>query len=178
MSNNIYIATSIDGFIAKKDGGIDWLIELPNPTGSDYGFGAFMERIDAVVMGRNTFELVLTFNEWIYIKPVFVLSNSLQSLPKNLPGKAELINGNPASVVKQLNLRNYNNLYIDGGKTIQGFLKQDLIDEMIITRIPILLGEGIPLFGVLTREQKFEHIKTEVYDNILVKSYYKRLRNS
>ena len=177
MSNTIYIATSIDGFIAKKDGGIDWLNDIPNPTGSDYGYYDFMKRIDAIVIGRNTYELVLTFGDkWIYTKPVFVLSITLRSLPEKLTGKAELISGDPASIVKELNSRNYNNLYIDGGKTIQGFLKQDLIDEMIITRIPILLGGGIPLFGELAKEQKFEHIKTDVYDNMLVKSYYKRIR--
>ncbi len=177
MANIIYIATSIDGFIAKKDGAIDWLFDIPNPDGSDFGFSDFIKNIDAIIMGRNTFELVLTFGNWPYNKPVFVLSKTLQSVPKNLTDKVEILNDNPHSIIEELNSRKYFNLYIDGGKTIQGFLKQELIDEIIITRIPILLGDGIPLFCALTKEQKYEHIKTDIYNNALVKSYYKRLRN-
>ena len=177
MSNIVYIATSIDGFIAKKDGGINWLLEVPNPDGSDFGYNDFMTKIDAIVMGRNTFELVLTFGNWTYNKPVFVLSKTLKSVPNNLSDKVEILNKNPNSVVKELNSRKYFNLYIDGGKTIQEFLKRELIDEIIITRIPILLGEGIPLFNVLDKEQKYEHMKTDIFNNALVKSYYRRLRN-
>ena len=175
MANIVYIATSLDGFIAKKNGSIDWLNEIPNPDGSDYGFGDFMNNIDAIVMGRRTFELVLTFNEWPYKKPVFVLSRTLQKVNADLVGKAEIINGNPDSVVSLLNSRNYKNLYIDGGITIQRFLRNELIDEIIITRIPILLGSGIPLFQELAKEQKFEHTKTEVYNNAIVKSHYKKI---
>ena len=177
MSNIIYIATSLDGYIAKKDGGIDWLTDIPNPEGSDFGFGEFLKCIDAIVMGRNTFELVLTFNEWPYNKPVFVLSETLHSLPENLEGKAEISKGDPESIVKEMNSRGHINLYIDGGKTIQGFLKQGLIDEMIITRIPVLLGDGIPLFGFLSAEQKFKHVGTDIFNNALVRSCYKRIRN-
>ncbi len=175
MSNIVYIATSIDGYIAKKDGGIDWLMDIPNPNNSDFGFSEFINKIDAIVMGRNTFELVLTFGNWPYNKPVFVLSKTIKSVPKNLTGKVEILNKSPHTVVKELNSRNYFSLYIDGGKTIQEFLKQELIDEIIITRIPILLGEGIPLFDTLAKEQKYEHIKTDIINNVLVKSRYKRI---
>jgi dihydrofolate reductase len=175
MANFVYIATSIDGFIAKKDGNIDWLHDIPNPEGSDFGFNDFMENIDALVMGRNTFEVVLKFSEWYYSKPVFVLSNTLQSIPERLTGKAEIIKGEPEAIVKSLHSKNYKNLYIDGGKTIQSFLSQGLIDEIIITKIPLLLGEGIPLFGILSDVQKFKHVKTEVYNNSLVKTHYKKI---
>ena len=177
MPNIIYIAASIDGYIAKKDGSIDWLIETPNPDGSDLGFGEFIKNIDAIVMGRNTFELVLTFGSWPYAKPVFVLSSTLKSIPPELAGKAELLKGDPYAVVKELNYRKYINLYIDGGKTIQEFLKNNLIDEMIITRIPILLGEGIPLFSSLVKEQKFRLIKSEVLINALVKNHYVKVES-
>ena len=153
MANFVYIATSLDGFIAKKNGSIDWLNEIPNPDGSDYGFSDFMNNIDAIVMGRNTFELVLTFDKWPYNKPVFVLSRTLQRVSDNLKDKVELINCNPDEVVNLLNSRNYKNIYIDGGITIQKFLRNELIDEIIITRIPILLGRGIPLFAELAKEQ-------------------------
>lgn len=176
MSNYIYIATSLDGFIARKDGSIDWLTEIPNPDNSDFGFGDFIKNIDAIVMGKNTFETVLSFTEWLYPKKVFVLSSTLKSIPDNVSDKAELINGKPDYVVDLLHSRNYTNLYIDGGKTIQTFLEQDLIDEMIITKIPILLGDGIPLFGKMDNDKRFIHTKTEILAGSLVKSYYKRDR--
>jgi dihydrofolate reductase len=178
MANYVYIATSLDGFIATRDGGVDWLSEIPNPEQSDYGFFEFMSGVDALVMGRNTFEKVLTFNEWPYNKLVFVLSNSLTDLPEKLIDKAEIIKGDLKGLINQLKTRGYNNLYIDGGKVIQSFLKEDLIDEMIITRVPILLGDGIPLFNNLKQSLKFRHIKTEIFNNTLVKSCYVRAREN
>lgn len=172
MANYVYIATSLDGYIASEDGGIDWLSEFPNPTNSDYGFGEFMERIDGLVMGRKTYEKVLSFGQWPYTKKVFVLSNKLKEIPKELSDKVEIINGEIHEVVATLNNRAYKNLYIDGGRTIQSFLELGLIDEMIITRIPILLGGGIPLFAKLDKAIKFDQVKTEVLDDFLVKSTY------
>lgn len=176
MKNYVYIAVSLDGFIATKDGGLDWLHEIPNPEQSDYGYAAFMSTIDAIVMGRNTFEKVLTFGAWPYDKPVFILSNNLKDLPESLTGKAQIIKGAIKEVLAGLRKQGYANLYIDGGATIQNFLKEDFIDELIITRIPILLGDGIPLFGKLERSLKFIHDKTEIYGNHLVKSHYRRIR--
>jgi len=176
MANYVYIATSLDGFIATEDGGIDWLMEIPNPDKNDYGYFEFMDGIDALVMGRNTFDKVLTFGEWHYTKPVFVLSNSLAEIPENLIGKAEIVKGDIRGVIQNLNKQGYKNLYIDGGKVIQSFLKEDLIDELIISRVPVLLGEGIPLFGETNSLLKFNHIKTETFNNSLVKSCYVRNR--
>lgn len=174
MANIVYIACSLDGFIARKDGSIDWLMETPNPENSDYGFSDFMERIDGLIMGRKTFEMVLSFGQWPYTKPVFVLSSTLKEVPPDLQGKAEVTGGPIKDIVASLNSRGFVNLYIDGGKTIQSFLKQDLIDQMIITRIPIVLGSGLPLFDEMDREIKFEHSRTEVLNKELVKSTYKR----
>lgn len=175
MTNMIYIAVSLDNFIATQDGGLDWLYAIPNPERSDYGFAEFLKHIDAIVMGRNTFETVLGFDTWPYQKPVFVLSRTLAKLPEKAAGKAELIRGEPTEVVAALNARGYQNLYIDGGRTIQGFLEADLIDEMVITRVPILLGGGIPLFGRLPNELKFRLVSTERLNDTLVKSIYHRL---
>ena len=177
MANYVYIATSLDGFIATENGGLDWL-EVPNPDKSDYGYADFIKGIDALVMGRNTFEKVLTFGEWFYKKPVFVLSNSLTEIPKDIADKAEIVKGDIASVIHKLNQQGYKNLYIDGGKVIQSFLREDLIDEIIITRVPVLLGKGIPLFGESEHSIMFKHTKTEVFNNMLVKSYYVRKRES
>jgi len=176
MANSVYIATSLDGFIATKDGGIDWLLEIPNPDQSDYGFAEFMSGIDAVVMGRITFEQVLTFGDWPYTKPVFVLSQTLDVVPAGSAGEIEIVSGDIRSLVDQLKKRGFRNLYVDGGRTIQSFLEEDLIDEMIITRIPVLLGNGIPLFGKLPECQRFVLKKTEILNDQLVKSDYCRLR--
>jgi dihydrofolate reductase len=171
----IYIAASLDNYIAGPGGSLDWLNEIPNPEQSDFGFGEFLQRVDAIVMGRNTFETVLGFEPWPYQKPVFVLSRTLAGLPEKVAGKAELIRGEPTEVVAALNARGYQNLYIDGGRTIQGFLEADLIDEMVITRVPILLGGGIPLFGRLPNELNFRLVSTERLNDTLVKSIYHRL---
>ncbi len=174
MANYVYIATSLDGYIAASDGGLDWLMEIPAPGGEDYGYAEFMATIDALVMGRKTFEKVLTFGDWPYDKPVFVLSTTITEVPEHLAGKVEIVHGELKELTGTLNQRGYNNLYIDGGVTIQNFLQQDLIDEMIITKVPTLLGGGIPLFGTLDEPIKFKHVKTEIYDNGLVKSRYSR----
>ncbi len=173
----VYVATSLDGFIAAPDGGLDWLMETPNPEQSDYGFAEFMSGIDAIVMGRHTFEMILTFGGWPYSKPVFVLSKTLEDVPERLVGKAEIVSGDLASLLSQLGERGYLNLYVDGGRVIQSFLDEDLVDEMIITRVPILLGDGIPLFGKLTRRLKFGHKQTEALNDVLSKSYYTRIRD-
>ncbi|MGD1854458.1 MAG: dihydrofolate reductase family protein [Leptolyngbyaceae cyanobacterium] len=176
MANYVYIAASLDGFIATADGGLDWLDEIPNPEQSDFGYGDFVTTIDAIVMGRNSFEKVLTFDTWPYDKPVFVLSKRLTQVPKNLASPVEIVQGDLKALVHRLNQQGYKNLYIDGGGTIQSFLAEDMIDEMTITRIPILLGSGIPLFGTLVKELRFHHQKTELFNNALVKSTYIRLR--
>lgn len=175
MGNIVYIATSLDGYIATKDGNISWLTEIPNPTGSDYGFSDFMKNIDALIMGRNTYETVLGFGgEWPYSRKVFVLSNSLKELDTSLINKAEIINGDLKNIIRQINESGFKNLYIDGGKTIQAFLNEGLIDELILTQIPIILGAGIPLFGPLGHSVKLEHCSTEVLGGGMVKSHYKK----
>jgi dihydrofolate reductase len=178
MANIVYIACSMDGFIAKIDGNIDWLLTIPNENNSDYGFGKFMERIDGIIMGRKTFEKILEIqpNEWRYNKTVFVLSNTLKEIPEKLKRKAEIINGDLINILENLKNKNINNIYIDGGKTIQSFLKKDLIDEMIITTIPIILGNGIPLFGIINKEIKFFIEKTEYIDKNIAINYYKKTK--
>lgn len=176
MTNFVYIAASLDGYIADPQGGIEWLNDLPNPEGSDFGWSEFLSGIDAILIGRKTFEKVLSFESWPYKLPVFVLSTSLQEIPASLAGKVELISGSPREVSELLQGRGLQNLYIDGGKTVQGFLAADLIDELIITRVPILLGKGIPLFGKLEDRLRFIHQGTDVFDNGLVQSRYQRVR--
>jgi dihydrofolate reductase len=177
MANYVYIAASLDGFIATKDGGIEWMEDVPNPSGSDFGFSEFISRVNGILMGRATFEKVLSFNRWPYEIPVIVLSDTLKEIPHGLKEKVQLTSGPLTHVLDTLHAQGFKNLYIDGGRVIQSFLREDLIDELIITRFPKLLGEGIPLFGELDRELHFSHLETEVIQNYLVKSRYQRVRD-
>ena len=174
MRTVVYIATSLDGFIARPDGDIKWLINIPNPDNSDFGYEEFIAGIDAILMGRKTYETALNFDPWPYNRPVFVLSNILENVPHELEGKAEIINGSLKDILQCLEKRKIKNLYVDGGRTIQSFLKEDLIDEMIVTTVPILLGSGIPLFGHLDEDLKFKCEKVEFISEYLVKHYYRR----
>lgn len=173
--NIVFIARSVDGFIAGKNGELDWLQSVPNPDNEDMGYNDLMEEIDAIVMGRTTFEVVCGFGgDWPYTRQVFVLSNSLKAVPDHLTNKVTLTKGSPKQVVSELHAKGYFTLYIDGGSTIQSFIKEDLIDEFRITTIPILLGGGFPLFGDLSKPVKLEHIESKVFMKQVVQNCYRR----
>ena len=175
--NKVFIARSLDGYIADKNGGLDWLNSVSNPDHLDLGYEKFIMGVDAIVMGRTTFEVVCSFDiQWPYKIPVFVLSKTLDSVPEGLKNKVEIISGPLSEILKQIHKKGYKQLYIDGGVTVQNFLKEDLIDELIITTIPILLGGGIPLFGELPREMEFEHVESHLYLDALVQDCYRRKR--
>lgn len=135
--NIVFIARSIDGFIAGKNGELDWLHAIPNPDNVDMGYHQLMAEIDALVMGRTTFETVLGFGiDWPYTRHVFVLSHTLQAVPEALRGKVTLTKGNSPEILDEIHARGFFKLYIDGGRTVQDFLRADLIDELRITTIP------------------------------------------
>jgi dihydrofolate reductase len=172
-----FLGLSLDGFIARPDGALDFLDGPPAIEGEDYGYRAFMARVDAVVMGRRTFETVLSFRGWPYGgTPVFVLSRRGVKIPKRLEGKAEALSGTPASILRRLRKRGYPRLYIDGGQTVQGFLRAGLLDEITLTRIPVAIGRGIPLFGPLPRDVQLRHVRTRAFANGLVQSRYEVVR--
>ena len=176
MPNKIFIATSIDGYIADREGKLDWLQIIPNPQQNDMGYEKFMQQVDALVMGRKTFETVCSFDiEWPYPKPVFVLSNTLKEILADLKDKVSVVTGNIRKIVEDLNKKGFHSLYIDGGVTIQNFLKEDLIDEITITTIPVILGGGTPLFSETKNLLRFKLIKAEVFLNEIVQVNYKRL---
>lgn len=173
--NTVFIAKSLDGYIAGKNGELDWLHSIPNPDNNDMGFVKLMEGVDTVVMGRKTYEVVCSFGgEWPYSKMVFVLSNTLKEVPKHLSDKVTLISGSPQEVLQKVHKKGFFKLYIDGGTTIQNFLKEDLIDELIITTIPILLGGGFSLFGNLDKPLHLEHLESKVFLNQIVQNRYSR----
>ena len=171
---SVYIATSLDGFIARKNGDIDWL--PPGSEGNeDYGYAEFMSTIDHIVMGRNSFEKVLTFGEWPYDKKVIVLTSRDLTLPPELANKVEPLHLSPRELVQEMDIRGAKSIYLDGGVTIQRFLREGLVDEIIITTIPILIGEGLPLFGLLDKDTKLELIKSQSFKNSFVQNRYKIL---
>jgi len=170
---SVFIGTSLDGFIAREDGGIDCLQEVGDPPGEDYGYNAFFDSVDALVMGRNTYELVRTFAEWPYgTKPVIVLTSRPLEIPDTLADRVSTLSGPPEEIVRQLGERGLTHVYVDGGKTIQDFLAAGLIQRMTITRLPVLIGTGIPLFGPVPHDIKLRHIETRTYGNGLVQSTY------
>ncbi|MFI5171397.1 MAG: dihydrofolate reductase family protein [Chitinophagales bacterium] len=173
MKTIVYIGTSLDGYIAGKDGDIEWLTQYANEE-AIVAFEELMVRIDAIVMGKNTFEKVLTFPTWPYEKKVFVLSNSMKEIPEHLIGKATLLSMRPAKLLQHLSENGFKTIYVDGGKVIQDFLKDDLIDELIISKAPVIIGKGIPLFGEMDTMFRFKHNRTAVQSNGLVRSYYER----
>jgi len=175
--NKVFIAISLDGYIADKNGGIDWLDTFPEINNIDTGYNDFIAGIDALIMGRTTFETVCSFDvDWPYKKPVFVLSYTLKEIPRKLEGKVHLIKGTLTEVLEQIHKQGYLRLYIDGGKVIQSFLKEDLIDEMIITTIPVLLGGGVPLFAELPKPLNFECYATKLYFGKVVQNRFRRVR--
>jgi dihydrofolate reductase len=170
MKASVFIATSLDGFIARQDGALDW---LPADGGEPHGYDEFMATVDGIVIGRKTFETVLTFGDWPYgKKPVVVLSSRPTGLVAPAGAVCDVMAGTPHEVVVRLSQRGMKHLYIDGGVTIQRFLEAALVQRLIITRIPVLLGSGIPLFGSVSRDIRLEHVATRSYPSGLVQSEY------
>jgi dihydrofolate reductase len=171
MKTIVYIGTSLDGFIARNDGDIDWLTQFANEEAIN-AYKELMSRIDAIVIGRGTFDKVLTFPSWPYEKKVFVLSSSIKQVPEKVMDKVTMLSMKPTALLSYLSEKEFSSIYIDGGKVIQDFLQENLIDELIISKVPVLIGTGIPLFGYLANDIQFNHIKTAVATNGLVRSYY------
>lgn len=172
VTATVFVGASVDGFIARRDGGIDWLPENPEP----HGYDELVAGVDAIVMGRHTFDFVVAYGgPWLYgDKRIVVLSS--QPLDLSVPiargGKVEQMGGEPADVVARLAATGARHLYVDGGITIQRFLRAGLITRLIVTRVPVLIGEGIPLFGSLPADVKLRHVATRAFPSGLVQSEY------
>lgn len=169
MKASVFVGTSVDGFIARSNGQFDF---LDTGGGEPHGFEEFMATVDALVMGRNTFETVLAFDSWPYGKtPVVVLSSRPLS-PAPAGATVELMAGTPADIVARLAARGIGHIYVDGGITIQRFLSAGLITNLTITKVPVLIGTGIPLFGPIPRDIVLTHVATRHYPTGLVQSEY------
>jgi len=170
---SVFIGTSVDGFIARRNGDLDF---LPPDGGEPHGYNEFMASIDTLVIGRKTFETVLAFSEWPYgRKRVVVLSSQPLDFSRVKGGVVEQMAGSPKEIVSRLEASGARHVYVDGGDTIQRFLREGLIQRITITRVPVLIGDGIPLFGVLPQDVRLHHVTTQHYPSGLVKSEYEIL---
>ena len=182
MKCSVYIATSADGYIATPDGGVDWLHSAGNSDADmgdipDMGFGEFMSSVDCMVMGRKCMEMISSMNlsseQWPYGDThIVVLSNTVRTPPENLTGEVEMFSGEVTDLIKHLEGKGFKHAYIDGGSTITSFLNHRLIDEMTITRAPVLLGNGIPLFGKLDNQIKLVDSEATAFANDFVQVKY------
>jgi dihydrofolate reductase len=170
MKASVFIGTSLDGFIARLNGAFDF---LPVNGGEPHGYNEFIASVDTIVIGRNTFETVLPMKPWPYGKKrVVVLSSRPLDFSSIVGANVEQMSGDPAEIIAKLAATGANHLYIDGGITIQRFLRAGLIQRLIITRVPVLIGSGIPLFGSLEKDIHLRHISTKQYPSGLVSSEY------
>jgi dihydrofolate reductase len=173
MRASVFVGTSVDGFIARRNGDFDF---LPEGGGEPHGYDEFMSSVDVMVIGRNTFEKVLTFETWPYAdKRVVVLSSRAIDFSNVRGAVIEHMSGSPAAITDRLAASGATHAYVDGGITVQRFIRARLIQRLIVTRVPVLIGEGIPLFGLLPHDVRLRHVHTKTYPSGLVKSEYEVL---
>ena len=172
MKASVFVGTSVDGYIARPNGALDF---LPPDGGEPHGYDEFMASVNALIIGRHTYETVLAFAAWPYGEmPVFVLSTKALR-PPPAGAVVERMTGSPEEIVATLTRRGFQHAYVDGGVTIQSFLRAKLIQRLTITRVPVIIGTGIPLFGPTARDVMLKHIETRQYPSGLVKSEYEVL---
>jgi dihydrofolate reductase len=175
ITSSVYIATSLDGFIAREDGSIDWLMEANKtiPAGEDCGYAAFMSSVDVLIMGRNTYEQVAGFELWPYEgKRVVVLTSREFDFRQGPNIQIEKSSESPQELLKRLSLEGCKHAYVDGGKVIQSFLSNSLIDRLTITTVPVLIGEGRPLFGMVSNDVKLKLAHSKAYDFGFIQTTY------
>lgn len=174
ITAHVFIAISLDGFIARDDGDISWLLDRDDPT-EDHGYTAFIADKDAIVMGRGSYEKALTFDSWPYDRPVVVLSKQLAdtAVPQELNGKVGFSAAAPKEVMAELAAQNMRRVYVDGGQVVQSFLRDGLVTDMVITTVPVLIGSGRPLFGALCQDIDLELVSSRSFPSGLVQSSYR-----
>lgn len=173
-TGHVFIATSLDGFIARNDNRLDWL-EKQGDQEEDHGWEEFMAGVDGLVMGRRTYETVLSFGQWPYSKPVMLMSKTLDQddVPRDLAEKVQITALDPPELMHQLGNEGWSRAYVDGGRVIQSFLRHGLISELVVTSVPVLIGEGIRLFGDLDRDVDLELLGSTPFESGLVQTRYR-----
>jgi dihydrofolate reductase len=170
MQVSVFVGVSLDGFIARKDLSFDI---LPEEEYDNNGFGEFVATVDAHVIGRRTFDWAASLAKWPYRKPVVVLSRSPAKVSVPAGADCTVVTATPKQVVSRLARRGVKHIYVDGGETIQSFLRANLVSRLIINRYPVLIGDGVPLFGALPHDLRLRHVRTQSYPKGLVKSEYR-----
>nr|WP_315597723.1 dihydrofolate reductase family protein [uncultured Cupriavidus sp.] len=178
ITGHVFIATSLDGYIARPDGDIGWLLERDDPA-EDHGYPNFIADKDAIVMGRGCYEKVLTMGEWAYDRPVLVLSRQLANMPVpvELQGKVRFSDRSPVEAMAQLEAEGMRRVYVDGGQVVQSFLREGLIADLVVTAVPVLIGAGRPLFGTLPHDVSLALESSRHFPSGLVQSTYRVLGN-
>jgi len=173
MRASVFVGKSLDGFIERRNGDFDFLTE---GGGEPHGYDEFMSSVDVLVIGRNTFEKVRTFAKWPYAEKRVVVLSSRAIDVSNVGGvDIERMSGAPAEITARLAASGASHAYIDGGITVQSFIRARLIQLLIVTRVPVLIGQGIPLFGSLPHDVRLRHVLTKTYPSGLVTSEYEVL---
>lgn len=174
VTGHVFIATSLDGFIARPDGSLDWLISRDNPE-EDHGYESFISGMDAILMGRGTFETARRFPEWPYSLPVLVLSTQLAGRPPEpgLQGQVTVLDLSPAAAMAELGRQGHRRVYVDGGRIVQSFLRAGLVHDLTITTAPVLIGQGRPLFGTLVEDVPLVHLQTRAFPSGLVQTRWR-----
>ena len=183
----VYLGVTMDGFIARPDGSLDWLPQ-PQEAMDDFGFSAFMGSVDAVMMGRKTFDQVVEFVikdkvPWPYEgKRVTVVSRTMsqKDVPESLASKVTVSSQSPAEALKAMGKNGHTRrVYVDGGTLIRSLLEEDIVDEMVLTSVPVTIGRGTSLWGFDTKGKKdyqWSVSETETIGKGMVKTTYKRTR--
>lgn len=175
ITTSVFIATSLDGFIARDDGSIDWLMaaNASIPEGEDCGYAAFMSSVDVLIMGRHTYDQVAGFEPWPYEgKRVVVLTAREVDFRQGPNIQLEKSSEAPQELLKRLSAEGCQHAYVDGGKVIQSFLSSSLIDRLTITTVPVLIGKGRPLFGSVSNDVKLKLAHSKAYEFGFIQTTY------
>ncbi len=173
-SGHVYMAMSLDGFVAREDFGLDWLMKQ-NTGGEAHSHEAFMDSVDGVVMGSGSFRTALNHDIWPYDKPAIVLSHSLnpRDIPDKLRDQVSLCELSPPDVMASLAEKGWKRVYVDGGKIVQSFLREGLIENMTLTLVPVLIGSGKRLFGELEADIDLQLLEASSFPSGLVTTRYR-----
>lgn len=175
-TGHVFIATSLDGFVARDDHGLDWLMKQ-NTADEDHGYDAFMASVDGLIMGRGSFQTALSFDTWPYQKPVFVMSKSLteDAVPAALRDQVSLTRLEPGDLMASLDAQGWKRAYVDGGLVVQSFIRAGLVSDMSVTLIPILIGGGRRLFGELDGDIDLQLLASKAFPSGLLQTRYRLL---
>ncbi len=178
-TGHVFMAMSLDGFVARKDHRLDWLMKQKT-EGEEHGFDEFQASVDGIIMGRGSYETVLSFGEWPYTKPVVVMSKTLSQgdVSEELRGKVRITNLEPHALMNEVQGQGWSRAYVDGGKVVQSFIRAGLVSDIVLTTVPVLIGDGLRLFGELEQDIDLELTGSKAFESGLIQSQYRLVTRS